>query len=401
MRHGKLFALVVWFGLACAGAAAADGRSIQLEGASEATLPFTLIDNRIFVPVTVNGRGPYQFIFDTGGQNILDVAVARELGLKLESAEDASGAGAATEQAWRTDVDLATIGTVAMREQEFRVLSFDAIRRAIGFRRLDGLVGRELFERFVVDIDYAASRLSFAEPSVWRPAADLGQAQPLRLVYDIPALSIVVDGLSGLAVLDTGDRSSFTLFGPFVKRHGLRTRYAKKVQAVTGWGIGGPIPAEVTRVDRLEIGGRHIRDVVMRMPLLERGAFATSSAAGSIGTGVLKRFRVVFDYSRKRMFLAPNNAINAADPADRSGLWLSQSDAGFKVMSVVPGSPADQSGIKVDDVVTAVDGVETAKLFLVELRDRLKAAAPGTRIRLGLKTGTSTRDVTITLRDLI
>ena len=71
--------------------APADARErIELAGKVDAAaVPFQLIDNRIFVETRINGGGPYQFIFDTGGQNILDPVAAHELGLALrdESSE--------------------------------------------------------------------------------------------------------------------------------------------------------------------------------------------------------------------------------------------------------------------------------------------------------------------------
>ena len=137
------------------------------------------------------------------------------------------------------------------------------------------------------------------------------------------------------------------------------------------------------------------------MPLLKTGVFASADVAGSIGTGVLKRFRATFDYSRKHLYLTPGANYAAADPADRSGLWLSMDEAGFKVMSVVAASPAAEVGIHVDDVVTAVDGKPAAQIFLVDLRERLKTAQPGTKVRLTVRTKGNTRDVTITLCDLI
>lgn len=213
--------------------AAAAAPSITLEGRD--ALAFTLVDNRIFVAVTVNGRGPYQFIFDSGGSNILDLATARELGLTLEGDNPAEGAGAATQQAWRTRVDDAALGPVRMRSQEFMVLSLDTIRRAIGFRRLDGVVGRELFQRFLIDIDYRASKLGFIDRSLWTPSPSWKNAVPLTFVGSIPAMQGAVDGVAGTFVIDTGDRSSLTLFGPFVERHGLRARHSRKVRAVTGW----------------------------------------------------------------------------------------------------------------------------------------------------------------------
>lgn len=374
--------------------------AIDLADGNSARLPFTLIDNRIFVPVTVNGRGPYQFIFDTGGANILDPAVAQDLGLKLDADGEAWGAGASRQQAWRTDVSRADLGGVAIRDHEFRVISLDAIRRAIGFRRLDGLVGRELFERFVVDIDYASQTLTFAEPKTWRAPAALGKPHLLGSYEGIPTLPAVVDGLKGAFIIDTGDRSSLTLFGPFVDRHNLRTKSRKKVQAVTGWGVGGPIPADVTR-SAFAFAGHTLQGTVTRMPLLKTGGFASAEVAGSIGTGVLKRFRATFDYSRNQLYLTPGANYAAADPADRSGLWLSMDEAGFKVMSVVAASPAAEAGLHVDDVVTAVDGKPAAQIFLVDLRERLKTAQPGTKVRLTVRTKGNTRDVTITLRDLI
>jgi S1-C subfamily serine protease len=137
------------------------------------------------------------------------------------------------------------------------------------------------------------------------------------------------------------------------------------------------------------------------MPLLKTGGFASTDAAGSVGTGVLKRFRATFDYSRKHLYLTPGTNYAVADPADRSGLWLSSDETGFKVMSVAAGSPAAEAGLHVDDVVVAVDGKPATQIFLVELRERLKTASPGTQVRLTVKTATNTRDVTITLRDLI
>lgn len=157
----------------------------------------------------------------------------------------------------------------------------------------------------------------------------------------------------------------------------------------------------MTRIGKLTFGGFAVERVVTRMPVLKTGAFAMTEAAGSIGTGVLKRFHVTFDYAAKRMLLTPNDRYGEADPADRSGLWLSLHDGGFEVMSVVEGSPAAEGGVRVGDVVTAVDGVPAAEIFLVEMRERLKTSAPGTVVRLTLKTAAGLREVRLKLRDLI
>jgi C-terminal processing protease CtpA/Prc len=69
---------------------------------------------------------------------------------------------------------------------------------------------------------------------------------------------------------------------------------------------------------------------------------------------------------------------------------------------VYAGSPAAEAGIEVGDRVTAVDSQPAAKLTLPALRLRLRTDAPGTRVRLTLRTGAAAeREVTLTLRDLV
>src|SRR5215472_11669194 len=48
------------------------------------TLPFELIDNRVFIEVRLNGHGPYHFILDTGAEGTISDRVAQELGLKVQ-----------------------------------------------------------------------------------------------------------------------------------------------------------------------------------------------------------------------------------------------------------------------------------------------------------------------------
>ena len=64
---------------------------------------------------------------------------------------------------------------------------------------------------------------------------------------------------------------------------------------------------------------------------------------------------------------------------------------------MVRAGPAATAGLKVGDVVTAVDGKPASAVSLAEFR-RLLQAAPGTKVRVTLASGQS---VVVTLRDLI
>jgi PDZ domain/Aspartyl protease len=384
----------------------AQARGIALRnGAKAANLGFRLIDNRLFVAVHLDGRGPYQFVFDSGGSNIIDEPLARELGLPLRDGFSMPGAGESTLPAWRSQVREARLGAVEMRDAHFVVMPLGEIRQAIGFERLDGLVGHELLQRFVVGIDFAATQLRFDEPAAAPPAREGLQRLEIDFTGAVPRLRGQVDGRAATLAIDTGDRSSLTLFTPFVDDHSLRAAYPAQVRHLTGWGVGGPLMADVTRVGRLRLGEVELRDVVTRMPLARGGVFASRLASGSIGTGVLKRLDLRFDYARRQLHLAPRAraAANAAeaDSIDRSGLWLARRDAdggAFEVLHVVDGGPAQRAGLTKGDRVTAVDGRPARELHLPELRDRLAREAPGQAVTLGLRDGRESR---VVLADLM
>jgi S1-C subfamily serine protease len=97
------------------------------------------------------------------------------------------------------------------------------------------------------------------------------------------------------------------------------------------------------------------------------GAFADKSLAGNIGAQILTRFRLFFDYGRRRIILEPSSKL--AEPFDRgfSGLSLRAHGADyrtFRVHDVLEGSPAAEAGLAEGDVITAIGATPAAELTL-------------------------------------
>lgn len=126
------------------------------------------------------------------------------------------------------------------------------------------------------------------------------------------------------------------------------------------------------------------------------GEIADAGKAGNIGGGFLRRFRVIFDYSRKRMVLEPNSRFTEADEFDMSGAALTSEPPAFTLIKVVlvrPDSPSAEAGLKPKDVIISVDGQpETAlnlsqirKMFRVEREYRLKVQRGGQIVEVKLK----------------
>jgi hypothetical protein len=370
-------------------------------GKTSFTMPFELVDNRIFINVTLEGRGPFKFIFDTGGYGGISVETARKIGAKLGNEVEGRGAGETVVKAWETSVAETRIGGLVLKDQDYRVFDFSDMRHVFGSQIFDGIIGLPVFSQTVVRVDYARRLLTFTEASKFKYAG-AGASVPFELESFLPIIRGEVDAVPVRLGLDTGDRSAFTLKSPFVEQYHLRERYAPKVEAVTGFGIGGPIRAQVVRLRALKFGPFRIAGAVTRFSLQKAGAFAASDTAGNVGGAILKQFTVTFDYTRRRLYFEKNQSYGSRDTYDRAGLWLSGGRDGrsFEVFDVVERGPAADAGLKVGDRVVAVDGRSVESLLLIAARNELKDARRKS-VRLTVQDGAGLREVVVKLRDLV
>jgi hypothetical protein len=371
--------------------AIAEGRST--------TVPFELLNNHIYVQVKLNGKGPFRMLCDTGGANIVTPELARELGLKAEGALQGRGVGESSEDVGLANVDTLQLGGATLQKQVFAVYPLGPFALVEGVAS-SGIVGYEIFKRFVVAVDYEASRLTLTLPAAFEYRGQ-GTVVPFKFNEHIPQVEGEIDGIPGRFDIDTGSRASLDLFGPFVEKHALREKYAPKWEGVTGWGVGGAARAAVTRAQVLKLGGVTVPAPVTELTLQKKGAFTDPYVAGNVGAGVLQRFNIVFDYGHQQMIFEKNANYAKPDAFDRAGMWMNQAEDGFEVVDVFAGSPAAEAGIKSGDHIVAVDAQPAKRLMLPALRQRLRTGAPGTRVRLKLRSGSAAREVTLTLRDLV
>jgi hypothetical protein len=365
------------------------------------TIPFEFLNNHIYVNVELNGKGPFLLLCDTGGANVITPTIAERLGVEPEGAFEARGAGEGTEKVSMVKVDSLTVGGVTMRNQLFIVFpleSFDAIEGV----PQSGLIGYEVFKRFVVKIDYDRKLLTLTLPEAFRYE---GSGTVVPFVFDgrTPQVEGSVDGIPGSFHIDTGSRSTLTLMGPFVEKHNLIERYSPEVQGVTGWGVGGPVRSHVTRAGVLELGGIEFTNPVTQLSLQTGGAFTNTYVAGNVGAGLLKQFNIIFDYTNQQMIFEPNSRRSVPEPYDRSGMWINAAGDAFEIIDVVENGPAAGAGLRAGDLIVSIDGVPAAGLSLPELRSRFTTDRAGTKLRLEIRRGdeTENRTVTLVLEDLV
>ena len=368
-------------------------------GAASTTVPFRLLNNHIYVAATVNGKGPYTFIVDTGGHALIAPELVSELGLKIVGATAMAGAGEETQSAGFARVREIKLGAVRMRDQ----LGFTApiYEPAIEGIRVDGMFGFELFRRFAVQIDYGRQLLVITDPTRFA-AAGAGTAIPFVFYDHLPMVQGSLGTLPARFDIDTGSRAEVDITTPFTAAQELRAKFSKGVSAVTGWGVGGPSRSYVVRLPSLTLGAVRVDSVVAGLSEDKGGSISDANYEGNIGSGLLKRFVVTFDYEHQMMYLRPLTPVPVdAGRFDRAGMWINSGPTGYVVTDVAADGPAAQAGIQVGDVITRLDGAAPRFDGLSEARTLLRSRPAGTQVDVELQRAAERRHATLTLKDQI
>jgi hypothetical protein len=379
-------------------------RATPISGSTPATIPVDISNNHVFVKVCVGDR-VLDFILDTGApSSFFDLARAKEVGLRLDGGFQARGAGSGTVAGAQVKN-----GAVILAGSDLK----QPISAAIDLSRLvpreahhmDGILGFDFLNRFVVAIDYAKSELRLYDRDAYRYDGS-GVSMPITFANNHPLVDAEVrllDGttIKGRMIVDVGSASSLSIAKPWVEEHHLRERVGPTLKRRAG-GVGGQAANEVGRVASLRIGGLEVRNPTAILFGDSAGVFTERGPwVANIGGEVLRRFTLILDYKNKRMVFDPNDQLSSAFNADMFGAALIMDDslATIHVETVFDGTPASEAGLQTGDAVIAVDGTRASLETLRDLRRRVRRE--GERVQLTVRRGGGEKTITVTTRRLI
>jgi len=279
-------------------------------GSQSATIPFTYFDNRIVIQCSIDGKGPFAMIVDTGSPDVVVTPeTAQRLQAKVRSAGTVTGAGNNPVAQGSTHLLRLSLGALSFTNVDADVLNLDQIRAKLHFPHLDGLIGHSVLKRYAVFINVDAGTLTLSTSPPSEPAT--ASITPFHGV--LPVIRATIDNIPTTVIVDTGDRSSLTLFGPFAKRYAFYRKYPSKENVLTGYGLGGPVYGDVFAIPTITVLGRTLDGVITRASRQTGGVFTGSDQGGGIGSGILKRFNIVFDYPRGVIIAWPSKFFSTPD----------------------------------------------------------------------------------------
>jgi PDZ domain/Aspartyl protease len=343
-----------------------------------AEIPFELYHNRIYLPVRINNAGPFSVVVDTGASTSgISEAQARQMGVHESGKASLKGNGEGIGKIGLAKNVEFNLDGLELDVKTAAVVPFEQLESFEG-RRIAGILGAELFKDYVVVIDYREKVLSLYDPSVYEYSGH-GDVLPLHILKGgTLALIQAKVSVSGKApvdarlALDMGTYSALRLYRPFDEKQGLPAS-GQKVLPSFEFGLGGEFSVDLGRVQNLELGwGIKIPNPVTSFSQAGAGATAGGDYDGTVGGEILRRFKVILDYSRQQLILEKN--VNLDDPysADMSGLILTargKSLDEFEIRHIIPGTPAAEAGLREHDLLLAIDGKPSAQRDLQQVRE--------------------------------
>lgn len=332
-------------------AAAAVGRAQA--AAPDRVIPLRMDDNRLTVPVTINGGGPYRFLVSTASQfAIIDSNLARGFGLRgsaIPPVDLITTRGGIAEELFKAK-SLKVGGVWDLKDLELLGRPFPAGSDIQGIFPFVSL-GMSTF-----DFETPELRVHMARVTPPAGATKAFLVQWSGRVREPPIVRVDLGGHTLRLLLDTGSDEAVYLYPDAVKRMGLWDRYPK---SFTRRHIDTERRGYATRTVRgetLTFAGRTFERPVIRMMDPALAGKDKVNDDGIAGMDLLRRFRITFDPVKQSVWFSPNSRIYDDYSYDRAGIDTEGEDGGVRVTQVDPGSPAEKAGVRLDDLIVGVAG---------------------------------------------
>jgi predicted aspartyl protease len=260
------------------------------------TVKFRYVHHEIVFTATVDGRGPYAFLLDTGTTpSVVDTAVAQTLEIRANgpAARGNDMAGGAT-KAFPATLHGLRYGTMAIGPLDILVTDLSSISKQLGMP-LAGVLGSNFFDGRSVRIDYPCS-----ETSIMTSHDDAPLTAPFKV---LPSGWIDIDDAWAnqkriSATIDTGNSGTPVVTKRGIAKLGLQQQ-AKGGVTTHSQSFGGSHAETQGALSELRVGEIEFGAPAVRFLPTSDDVFDIN-----IGNRMLEKYVVTLDYLRGRLTIA-------------------------------------------------------------------------------------------------
>ncbi len=356
----------------------------------EGKIKFELVNNIVVIPVEIN-KVKLSFILDTGVTSTLLFGATKDtLELRNTSVVMLRGLGEGEAvEALKSDKNKVKIGNAEDRNHSLYVVFDETINFSSRMGvPIHGILGYDFFKNFIVTINYNNKTIKYTTPKHFKEKKKKGFSTfPIHLEKGRPFINNVVinDGEKSLMLIDIGSSDSVWVFDD----DGITSENEHNYFVdFLGLGLSGSIYGKRSRVREVKIGEFLFNDVNIAIPELQAvvNARMMEGRKGSLGSQLLKRFNIIFNYPKGEISLKKNAYFDDPFYYNMSGLTLEHH--GLSTVKTKIGLSRGTTGNAQDGNSSATNYTLTNKyrisleptVVVVEVRENSAAAMADIRV---------------------
>ncbi|MDP4265864.1 MAG: aspartyl protease family protein [Bacteroidota bacterium] len=377
---------------------------ISQQGNNEIIIPFESYEDWIFVKAKLNDSIKLDLMFDTGfNTTLLNSTRADKLNMIPDGKAEFFGAIGEDSLYYFVNNNL-MIGKVKLDKLQFIKAPLEDMELKFG-KSIDGMVGYDFLKGRIVRLNFDKNCLE-----IFDKFEDI-KTKPqnyfsITMRDNIPSINAILwinknDTVRGNFILDTGYNSSLVVGTPFVNKYNL----LEKVKNTYKFNSVGILTSDSrtfkARIHKFSFCGYDFFNMPVTFSQATTGTLSESEYDGMIGTEVLKRFNIIFDYQNSRIYLEDNKSYKESYRVNCSGMEVKLSKNRKKVIihDVYANSPASEAKLKKGDEIIKIEGKQAEKLKLTEIKKMLREK--GHSIEITVRDSNETRTIQLKLRELI
>lgn len=359
-------------------------------------VPFTQLTGGIVIVKAMLNNFPdtLNFVLDTGSSGIsLDSTTVSELRLTPQS----------TDRTIRGIAGIKNVPFLYNQKLKFPKLVVDSldfhvndygILTAVYGERIDGIIGYSIFRKFIVKVNYDSLYLDICTKGTIRYPRGGYLLKPT--ISNLPIQTLRVKDavtINSRFLYDIGAGVCMMLSRDFVSDSAFLHK-KRRLLTKEGEGVGGKIDMHVTVIKEVKLGPFRFRSVPTYIFDDEFNVTQYPTLGGLIGNDILRRFNTIFNYDKRDFYLTPNSHFNEPFDYSYSGVELYYVEGNIIVGDVAKGSPAEEAGLKENDIVIAINNnfaqnLNAYKIALQVANSKIKfiVRRAGELVEISFKTG--------------
>ncbi|MEO5775385.1 MAG: PDZ domain-containing protein [Flavobacterium sp.] len=413
---------------------------------NKVVIPFKLINNLIFIPVIVNGE-ELTFLLDTGVEQTILFSLDDKDEVKLFEVEKLKLKGLGSKDAidsYKSSKNKVEIKDFIdynheiyiVLDQEFNFSSQVGIP-------VNGIIGSHFFKNHIVEINYDRRKIivynhehkkikSRLQKNFAKDSISIEDKKP----YYVSNIKTEEQTIPSKLLVDTGNSDAVWIFLNKTDKIKLPDM---NILDYLGRGFSGNVYGKRGRLNSFEFGKKTFSFPLITFPdsTSVKSVNFVPNRIGSVGSEIISRFTVVFDYSNNAMYTSPNKKIDDPFHFNMSGIevehagleWVKESYLDkqsqgikvytssderlqsnlkihfelkpiFKIASVRPNSEAEKAGLKAGDRIIKINR-QIAHGYTIEMINELLKSEEGKTIEMEVERDNKTYKFKFQLKKII